>query len=395
MISVRPQLLRSMACLTLLLANAQCSDLIGLREGRASASCDSDGECAPGELCIDSICLSLLCNGQKLCNGLKAFSCGMNNVWQTRTCDAACSNGECGYPKSCSRIEPTCAGDASCCETIEIRADFFDLRYESPDPASEDMSLRSDAVPRRIQRFALDRFEVSTSRFQEFSWAYGDLRPPAEGAGAHPAFRDSGWKADWNKSSSRYPGSRYALEGVLHQNEQTLSDDADGEAPVRGVTWYMAFAFCIWDGGRLPTEAEWAYAAFGGSRDRDFPWGNGSEPNIDHSFAQYSDEILSNGSPSRVGTHAAGKGAFAHEDLAGNLEEWVADVFQQTLPTECSPNESSAAKSECFQLDGTEFRVTRGGSYRDPSERLRNVSRGHEIAVRARPWIGFRCARDL
>ncbi|WP_438023210.1 formylglycine-generating enzyme family protein [Sorangium sp. So ce233] len=44
--------------------------------------------------------------------------------------------------------------------------------------------------------------------------------------------------------------------------------------PIRCVSWSVAFAFCAWDGGRLPTEAEWNHASAGGSEQREYPWGN-------------------------------------------------------------------------------------------------------------------------
>jgi formylglycine-generating enzyme required for sulfatase activity len=158
----------------------------------------------------------------------------------------------------------------------------------------------------------------------------------------------------------------------------------------------MAMAFCIWDDARLPSEAEWAYAAFGGTRERAYPWQEDIEPQIDHQHAQYCDKAGTCDGPSHVGEHGQGRSALNHDDLAGNVEEWVADKYQVRLPSSCSGDSDSDERAfECLQLEGTDTRVTRGGSYRDAGDRLRNVRRSSEVAVRARSWIGFRCARDL
>ncbi|WP_438024027.1 formylglycine-generating enzyme family protein [Sorangium sp. So ce233] len=62
-------------------------------------------------------------------------------------------------------------------------------------------------------------------------------------------------------------------------------ESADDETlPMNCITWFEAMAFCAWDGGRLPTEAEWNYAAAGGEEQRDYPWGD--------TFAQ--DRVVSN-----------------------------------------------------------------------------------------------------
>lgn len=375
---------------------AGCADLLGFQPGFASESmCSSSSECAPDEMCQDSTCLPSTCHaGQKRCHGLKALQCGAEQTWEIMSCAAMCSEGECVVPKSCGSSTLVCAGNASCCESIEIKGGrSFTLSYAYPDPASQGAKLATDGVSREIHHFALDRFEVTAGRFKQFVLSYNTLGPPDESAGAHPAFPTSGWQTAWNDDAERYPGSQAALETLLRQNEQDASDDTDLQLPIRGVNWYVAMAFCIWDDARLPTEAEWAYAAFGGTRGYDYPWADldDSVPPIDHHHAQYCDDMKACEGPSHVGAHESGQGVFGQDDLAGNLEEWVADKFNVRLPRDCH----SEHGMECLQLEGAENRVTRGGSYRDFGDLLRNVHRSSEVAFKARPWIGFRCARDL
>ena len=85
---------------------------------------------------------------------------------------------------------------------------------------------------------------------------------------------------------------------------------ANESLPINCITWYEAFAFCAWDGGFLPTEAEWNYAAAGGSEQRAYPWSNPpTSTTIDCSHANYDDcaalrEPAGDGAVNRVGSES-------------------------------------------------------------------------------------------
>jgi formylglycine-generating enzyme required for sulfatase activity len=168
----------------------------------------------------------------------------------------------------------------------------------------------------------------------------------------------------------------------------TPTPGANERRPINCLTWYRAYAFCIWDGGFLPTEAEWEYAASGGE-DRVYPW---SVPpagtTIDPSHASY--DCLGDGIAgcslidiTEVGSKSAGNGRWGHADIAGNLWELVLDFYAP----------SYIACDDCANLSVATHRVIRGGVYNDQAWSARAANRhNHDPAVRGAN-VGVRCAR--
>jgi formylglycine-generating enzyme required for sulfatase activity len=245
-----------------------------------------------------------------------------------------------------------------------------------------------------VASFYLDAFEVTVGRFRRYYIDYDSgIRPSVDGVGEHPLIPGSGWQSAWN---SELPMSQGSLVTALGCSDTQATwpgapiSDEDERHAINCVTWYDAFSFCHWDGGRLPTEAEWEYAAAGGDQNRLYPWG--SEP---------PDSTLVNSiiNPARtafmpVGSFPAGVGRFGHYDLAGGLEEWVldwggVDWYSDPAGNPC-PN--------CANLTPASTRIQRGGSWATgspPTDVLRAAARAGSAPEVRNYYSGFRCARDL
>jgi formylglycine-generating enzyme required for sulfatase activity len=219
-------------------------------------------------------------------------------------------------------------------------------------------------VPRHtvaLEDFYLDRHEVTNEQFKRFIEAnptWGKSRVPA-----------------------RYHNGRY----LQHWTGDTYPA-GKARHPVVNVSWYAAAAFCRWAGKRLPTEAEWEYAARGGLMGRQFPWGDELP---DRTRANYS--VSGFGEAVAVGTYAPnGYGLY---DMAGNVWEYMADEWGP-YPARADTRAKTAGDAEP-NLDAVRTRrVIRGGSWGGAPVNLRAAYRDSHPPDGAGDHVGFRCARS-
>jgi sulfatase modifying factor 1 len=306
---------------------------------------------------------------------------------------AAGTGFDCGY-----------GGSTSCCASSTVPGSTYRRSYDG-------MTFTDAANRATVSPFLLDDFEVTVGRFRLFvdTIALSGWVPPP-GSGKHAYLADGGglsnvagggsppepgWDLAWSAS---LPTSLDAWNTYLQQCSEYAAwsptfgiNDPHERTPINCVTFYEAYAFCIWDGGFLPSEAEWNLAAAGGTSQRPYPWGTGA-PGQDTNLAIYGCHFASeagaclgieNIAPVGWVPEGAGNGLWGQADLAGNVAEWVLDDF--------APYANPCV--DCVAMGDAATKVNRGGSFNAPASSLYGAARvGLDPSSRSGA-VGFRCAR--
>ncbi|MEO1514170.1 MAG: formylglycine-generating enzyme family protein [Bacteroidota bacterium] len=305
-----------------------------------------------------------------------------------------------------------------------IPGDVFDM-------GGDNEQARPDEFPKhkvQINDFWMDQYEVSNAQFAAFVQATGyqtiaerpiDLEalmkqlppgtppPPKEmlqpGAlvfhipnSEKAAYDVSDWWTFTAGANWRHPqGPDSSIEGKENQ-------------AVVQIAWYDALAYAKWAGKRLPTEAEWEYAARGGQANEVYPWGN--QP-IEQGAAKANywqgrfptNNLVEDGHERVAPTGSFVPNGYGLYDMAGNVWEWCADwyhaqYYRQLAGQEVNDNPSGPDQSHDPSMPGMPQKVVRGGSF------LCNDSycSGYRVAARMKSspdtgleHTGFRCVRDV
>ncbi len=223
----------------------------------------------------------------------------------------------------------------------------------------------SDEVPVhqvKIKGFYLSKYEITVAQFREFVQATG-YRTDAD---------TTGWGLAWTGDKGG------VVKGANWQNPGFSQGD---DHPVVMVSWNDAKAFCKYTGTRLPTEAEWEYAARNGARGSRFPSGDSL------GIADANFRILQ-GADLYPFTCAKGQhrpNEFGLMDMAGNAAEWCADWYDPVFYEE-------GGQSNPIGPSLGQYRVIRGGSFIDNRDFCRAVERNAGLADDRVYTIGFRVA---
>jgi sulfatase modifying factor 1 len=182
--------------------------------------------------------------------------------------------------------------------------------------------------------------------------------------------------------------------------ETNMSLVKGANLPVESVTWIEADQYCTKSNKRLPTEAEWEFAARAGS-DTPYSWGNEFDPKqanfCDKNCKEnLKDTTVSDGFQTTAPVGSFPANAFGLHDMAGNVNEWVADWMADNY-YRVSPKKDPTGpiRSERVMRGGTNTKVFRGGSWSNAADELRSANRKALWVDYRIENLGFRCAADL
>jgi formylglycine-generating enzyme required for sulfatase activity len=246
-----------------------------------------------------------------------------------------------------------------------------------------------------LSPFAISRYAVTNAQFRAFTQATGH-RTEAELFGWSFVF--AGFLPPDFPPTRAVVGAPWwrQVEGADWAHPEGPHSGIDGrqDHPVVHVSWNDAAAFCAWTGTRLPTEAEWEYAARGGSGGCRFPWGDELEPNSEHRMNVFQGSFPAGDTGADGYRGTAPVSAFAPNgyglfQMTGNAWEWAADWFDRGY----------YARSPRADPQGPErgaARVMRGGSYlchASYCNRYRVDARSSNTPDSSTGNLGFRVAR--
>lgn len=279
---------------------------------------------------------------------------------------------------------------------VSLPGAIFLMGTDSPDSFPEDGEGPVRAVT--VDPFFMDKYPVTNDQFQTFVSSTG-YKTEAETYGwsfvfwSHlPASRFSSLVEDTVAAAPwwcKVPGASW------HTPEGPGSHLAGrGNHPVVHVSWNDAQAYSQWSGQRLPTEAEWEYAARGGLEQKLYPWGDKLRPDGEHRCNIWQGEFpkLDTGDDGYAGTSpvdAFPPNAFGLYSITGNTWEWCADWFDTEFHRSADRNNPTGPPT------GTS-KAMKGGSFlchKSYCNRYRVAARSSNTPDSSTSNIGFRCCR--
>ncbi|MBW2701108.1 MAG: formylglycine-generating enzyme family protein [Deltaproteobacteria bacterium] len=286
--------------------------------------CDTADDCGEGDVCNGNACCTPACVDKE---------CGPDG------CGGTCGPG-CGMGETCDEM----SGQCEVLPWLSITGGTFQMGSDAG--GSNELPIHSVTVP----SFEMSKTEVTVEQYQVCVDA-GTCTSP-----------------DGNTFDS------YCNWGYSDR----------GAHPVNCVDWDQAVAFCTWAGGRLPSEAEWEYAARSGGQDITYPWGD-ETATCEYAVMDDGGWGCGQNSTWAVCGKTDGNTDQGLCDMAGNIWEWVQDEIHGSYTG--APTDGSAWE------DSGDIRVARGGSFYGDADVLRAACRSYVFPPYRYYFLGFRCAR--
>ncbi|WP_460773575.1 formylglycine-generating enzyme family protein [Nocardia tengchongensis] len=278
---------------------------------------------------------------------------------------------------------------------VDVPGGEFLMGGDDPDAVAGDGE--GPVRPVRVGAFAIAPYAVTNVEFAEFISTTGYLTD-AERYGWSYVF--AGFLPAGLRRGARRPEATpwwCVIPGAIWNAPEGPGSEIGGRSdhPVVHVSWHDAQAYCAWAGARLPSEAEWEYAARGGLERARYPWGDELAPGGEHRCNIWrgrfpAHNTAEDGYRGTAPVHAFAPNGFGLHNMAGNVWEWCADRWH----TQHNPNLRVDPRGPA---EGA-ARVMRGGSYLchdSYCNRYRVAARTHNTPESTSGNTGFRVAAPI
>jgi len=241
-----------------------------------------------------------------------------------------------------------------------------------------------------VSPFAIEQTEVSNGQLAHWLNSQSGLTLKVDP-------KSSLTEPRWVMRGKTYLVDLYPVQGAVkslrYRAGRYRAEPGTEELPAVQVSWYAAQAYCESIGRRLPTEAEWEYAART-SDSHNYPWGPADPTcegvvlarNQGSTCSQQRDFLRP------VGVAAQDRSVQGVFHLAGNVAEWVQDAFTPTYASCAEPCRDPVVRDAKSGDSGVDYRIFRGGSWSLPLPTARSATRSRAAADVMAQTVGFRCA---
>ncbi|GAA3940491.1 SUMF1/EgtB/PvdO family nonheme iron enzyme [Chitinophaga oryziterrae] len=293
---------------------------------------------------------------------------------------------------------------------------------------ADDKEARADEQPRHtvtIDSFQMDEHEVTNAEFAAFTASTGYVTLAEKPVTKEELMQQLPPGSPEPDSSMLLPGSLVFtppdhavplddvsqwwsfVQGANWRHPDGPGSDLKGKSqyPVVHISWLDAQAYAKWAGKRLPTEAEWEYAARGGLKDQPFPWGNEAlttgkiKANTWNGHFPYQN-TKTDGFSGAAPVKSFAPNGYGLYDMSGNVWEWCEDLYNNTYYAQSADAHNPQGPETGYDPDdpSSPKRVIRGGSYMCTDE----YCSGYRVTARMKTTaesglqnLGFRCVKSI